>query len=319
MIPLKRAELCEWIRQEMGEPVIDALPLAAQQIDNCIDDAIDYYQLFSGAVGNEEQYVVINTAPLSILGPCEITGGPFSFCDPTIAAPFMQHKAEWQLPKSVIAVANALPGGNGAFGGLSWLTTAPSQDIIERGLNTVESLSQTMMGNFVGGGPINTSTNNYIGMFFPGTLYSGGSYGTRGGVRGDGGGMDVITMELGMEYMEMLNQRYRVQVHLEFHFATRKVRIQPPPKTAGAYIIRVWSRVAPEHLYDELFVRQYALALSMMQVGRTLQVYKGMKFIGGVEINGEFFHSEGVRMKEKLEDEMKDNKWGMPPQAFYIG
>jgi hypothetical protein len=319
MIPLKRAELSEWIRQELGEPVIDALPIAAQQVENAIDDAIDYYQTFSGGVGHEQNYVVINTSPLSVAGPCALTGGPFTFCDPTIAAPFMQHRAEYQLPKSVLAVVEALPGGNGAFGGLSWLTQAPGQDIIERGLNAAESVSNVMIGNMVGGGPINTSTNNYIGMFFPGTLYSGGNYGTRGGVRGDGGGMDVITMELGMEYMEMLNQRYRVHVNLEFHKASRKLRIQPPPKTAGSYIIQVWSRVAPEHLYDDFFVRHYSLALAMMQIGRTLQLYKGMKFVGGVELNGEFYYAEGKAEKDKLEQDLIDNKYGEPPQAFYIG
>ena len=319
MIPLKRAELSEWIRTELGEPVIDALPIATQHVENSIDDAIDYYQLFSGDVGHEENYVVINTAPVSAASICSLSGGPFAFCDPTIAAPFMQHRAEYQLPRSVIAVSEALPGSTGSFGGLTWLTQAPGQDIIERGLNAAESMSQVAMGNMVGGGPINTSTNNYIGLFFPGTLYSGGNYGTRGGVRGDGGGMDVITMELGMEYMEMLNQRYRVSVHLEFHKASRKLRIQPPPKSAGAYVIRVWSRTAPEHLYDDFFVRQYALSLAMMQIGRTLQLYKGQKFVGGVELNGDFYYNEGKTMRDDLQKDLTDNKYGDPPRAFYIG
>jgi hypothetical protein len=320
MIPYKRAELVDWIRSKLGEPVIDALPIAPKQIDDAIDDAIDYYQLFSGGVGHEENYVVINTAPVSAAGICDLSGSPFVFCDPSkIAAPFLVNKAEFQLPKSVIAVSEALPGGNGMNGGMSWLTVAPQQDIIERGLNYAESMSQTMMGAVIPGGPINTSTNNYIGLFFPGTLYSGGTYGTRGGSRSDGGGMDLITYELGMEYMEMINQRYRVSVHLEFHKASRKLRIQPPPKQAGSYIIRVWTRTAPEHLYDDLFVRQYALAISMMQIGRTLQLYKGMKFIGGVELNGEFYYQDGKELKERLEQELTDNKWGEPPTAFYIG
>jgi hypothetical protein len=218
----------------------------------------------------------------------------------------------------VIAVAETLPGGAGNIGGLSWLTNSPQTEIIERGLNAAEGMSNTMFGNTVGGGPINTSTNNYIGMFFPGTMYTGGPYGTRGGVRSNGGGMDMVTYELGMQYMEMLNKQYKVNVHIEFHAASRKIRIQPPPKSAGAYIIRVWTRVAPEHLYDDYFIRHYALALSMMQVGRTLQMYKGMKFVGGVELNGDFYYTEGKTQKEKLEEDLTNNKYGMPPQAFYL-
>jgi hypothetical protein len=322
MIPNKRSELAEWIRTKLGEPVIDALPLATKQVEDAIDDSIDYYQLFSGDVGHEENYLVVNTwnnPPMSATGMCALSGSPFTFCDPTIAAPFIQHRAEWQLPKSVIAVVEALPGGSGSIGGLTWLTTAPRQDIIERGLNAAENMSQAMWGNLGGGGPINNSTNNYTGMFFPGTLFSGGQYGTRGGVRGSGGGMDVVTMELGMQYMEMLNHRYRVSVHLEFHKASRKLRIQPPPKTMGAYVIRCWTRTAPEHLYDDYFIRHYALAVAMQQIGRTLSLYKGQKFVGGIELNGDFYYTEGTKQREGLEKDLLDNKFGDPPRAFFIG
>ena len=48
MIPQKRAELSEWIRQELGEPVFDAIPIAGVQVENAIDDALDYYQTFGG-------------------------------------------------------------------------------------------------------------------------------------------------------------------------------------------------------------------------------------------------------------------------------
>jgi len=81
----------------------------------------------------------------------------------------------------------------------------------------------------------------------------------------------------------------------------------------------VWSRTAPEHLYDDFFVRQYALALAMMQVGRTLQLYKGQKFVGGVELNGDFYYNEGKTQRDDLQKDLTDNKYGDPPRAFYIG
>lgn len=321
MIPSKKSELANWIRDSLGESVMGVMPLSPTQIEDRIDDAMDYYQMFSGGIGHEQNYCVINTStiPTSATFACALSGAPFSFCDPTIAAPIMQHRAEYQLPRNVIAVSKALPGGSGT-GGLSWLTTTPqpTTEIIERALNGAESISQTMWGSMASG-PINTSTNNYLGLWFPGTFYNGGTYGTRGGVRGDGGGMDVISYELTMEYMEMLNQRYRVQVFLEFHEATRRVRISPPPRNAGMYIIGVWTKVAPEHLYDDYFIRQYSLALCMMQVGRTMKKYKGGKFQGGMEFDGDFYYTEGKALKEDLENKLKDNYFGYPPQAFFIG
>lgn len=320
MVPSKKSELAQWIRSQMGAPVITALPLAATQIDDNIDDAIDYYQLFSGGVGHEQNYCIINAGTMNMSGgACAASGQPFSFCDPTIAAPILVNRAEWQLPKSVVGVSEALPASNGGVGNSTWLTSAPGQDIIERGLNGAEAVSENMWG-FAIGGPINTSINNATGLFFPGAFFNGGGpYGTRGGTRAAGAGPDLISYELGLEYMEMINQRYRITVHLEFHEATRKLRIQPPPRQQGAYIIGVWTRVAPEYLYDDYFIRHYALALTMMQVGRTMMVYNGGKFIGGMSFNAEFFFQEGTRQKEQLEKDLQDNKYGYPPRAFVIG
>lgn len=321
MIPNKKAELSQWILTKLGNPVIDTLPISTTQIDDLIDDAIDYYQLFAGDVGNEMNYVVINHINQAPTNICQLSGTPFSFCDQTIAEPFLKNKAEYQLPKSVLAVVNALPGSNGPFGNMNWLTSSPGQDIIERGINAAENMSDMSYGSIpMGGGKINTPINNYTGMFFPGMIYSGGgSYGSRGGARGTGGGVDMVTYELAMEFMEMLNQRYRVNIVCEFHKASKKVRIQPPPKTNGIYVLSVWSRVSPDHLYDDLFVRNYSLALAMIQLGTTMKFFKGQKFVGGVEFDADFYYSEGQRQKEKLEQEIRDNQWGAPITPFYIG
>jgi hypothetical protein len=322
MIPSKKAELANWIRSQLGEPVMDTLQLETSQLENNIDDAIDYYQLFSGGVGNEMNYCIINAGVPPVSGSvCTISGTPFSFCDPTMTAPILVNRAEWQLPRSVIAVTEALPASNGGVGGQTWLTNAPGQDIIERGINAAEAMSETMWGSVVGG-PINTSINNSTGLFFPGAYFGGGGggpYGTQGGTRAAGAGPDLISYELGLEYMEMINQRYRISVHLEFHEATRRLRIQPPPRQQGAYVIGVWTRVAPEHLYDDYFIRHYALALAMMQVGRTMKKYKGGKFQGGLEFDADFFYNEGKEDKKQLEQDLQDNKYGYPPAAFRIG
>lgn len=320
MIPSKKAELANWIRSQMGEPVMDIAELDPAQLENNIDDAIDYYQLFSGGIGHEQNYCIINagTPALSSM-VCSASGLPFSFCDPTLAAPILVNKAEWQLPRSVVAVTEALPASNGGVGTSTWLTQAPGQDIIERGLNAAEAASN-IWGSAIGG-PINSSINNSTGLFFPGAFFGGGGgpYGTQGGSRAGGAGPDLISYELGLEYMEMINQRYRISVHLEFHEATRRLRIQPPPRSQGAYIIGVWTRVAPESLYDDYFIRHYSLALTMLQVGRTMKRYKGAMFQGGVTIDADFYYSEGKEQKKALEDDLKDNKYGYPPRAFFIG
>ena len=321
MRPTNKAELAHWIRQQLGEPVISTSELDPAQLENCIEHAIDYYGEFGGGIGHEQQYCVIQTHTCQELQSkgltvTPISGTPYSFCDPTLTSSFLDYKQEYQLPKSVVAVTGVLPPSNsGNAGSINWLTyVSPGKEIIEAGMNVAESMSQ--YGTSFGGGSFNNINNT--GMFFPGMYYSGGPYGSRGGSRESGWGADIVTMELGRQYIEMINQQFRIKVTVQFLEAQRKVRISPPIG-GGTIVIGVWAKVPDASLYDNLFVKRYTLALAKMQFGGNVLKYENMKLPGGVTINGKFYYDEGKEEKKELEEDLESYKYNEPNTPFYIG
>jgi hypothetical protein len=63
MIPSNKIELADWIRRQLGEPVIDMSELDGTQLEDAIDNAVDYYQQFAGNTGNVQNYCVIQAYP----------------------------------------------------------------------------------------------------------------------------------------------------------------------------------------------------------------------------------------------------------------
>jgi len=315
-----KADLSDWIRRQLGEPVVDVI-LDASQMDDCIDEAIEYFTEHAGAHGNEEQYMaIIQTQRMN-----EVAGMPTTSEMLTASAQDVAEfifKAEYQLPRNVVAVANTtLDMGNmtPTIQG-NWVTAgggyAPNDPMLNFAFAAAETFnSPTIAG--VGSSAV------AAGLFFPGTAWSDfsgfNSYGSRGGSRSSGGGVDLITYELSMQYMEMMRQRYTIKVQTQFLEAQRKVRITPRPNCYGMILLPVWARVADEDLYDQIWIRRYAMALCKRVIGYNTHKYEGMVFPGGVTINGEKFASEGKEEIEKLEQEIADNHYGEPPQGFFVG
>jgi hypothetical protein len=288
-------------------------------MDDCIDEAIEYFTEHAGAHGNEEQYLaIIQAQRFNEIGTLPTTTEMVTASAHGVAE--ILYKAEYQLPRNVLAVGTPLGSSNMAptIQG-NWVTAgggyAPNDPMLNFAFASAETFnSPTLAG--IGGNAM------AAGLFFPGTVWSDfsgyNSYGSRGGYRPQGGGVDLVTYELGLQYMEMMKQRYTVKTMVQFLEAERKVRLSPRPSCSGMFIIPVWCRVADEHLYDQIWIRRYALALCKKVIGMNTKKYEGMTFPGGATINGDFYYTEGKEEIEKLEQEIADNKYGEPP-GFFVG
>jgi len=326
----KKSELADWIRKKLGSPII-SVPISSEQLEDSIDDAVDYATTFLGGVGNEEQFVVI--CPQYCTGavdrddpsylPTLEEGNCTNVLGATSAAPFLLYNAEYQLPRNVVAIQEVLPGTGGNTANTGCCQGAVDDDASmlaymaqAAGVGAVSSLGGGGTGSIVGGNAlfISASTPGY------GSLQGGagvGAFGTRGGSRPGGGGPDLISYMLGMQYIEMIRQMFTVKISAQFLEQTRRVRFSPRPG-AGTIILPVWARVPDKWMFENLFVRRYALALAKIQVGANLKLYGNMTLPGGVTLNAELYTSEGKEEKKELEQEVLDNKWGYPPD-FYVG
>lgn len=307
--PVNRITLVDWIYKKLGQGAVKP-PITPAQLEDAIDEAMDYFTEHAGGTGHEEQYAVIQVNSSDADGyeveePC-----PQSCFLPEISAqPFLKVKQEYQLPRCVLALGKIME---------QQCDSNSSEPILERGFRlTSAGLLATGLGGLQGAAYGSAGTALWTSSY--GMGYS--NFGSRGGegTRGAGGGADIISYELALEYLEMLRQRYTVKLDAQFLEQSRKVRLIPPPVGEGVVILPVWARVQDSDLYDNMWIKRYALALSKIYIAYNVKKYDGNMFPGGAKVDGDFYLSEGKEEIEKLEEEIGSNKYNYPAQPFWMG
>lgn len=193
-------------------------------------------------------------------------------------------KSVYDVPKDIIGIVSALPRGSGyALGGTSGFS------------DSGEALFS----------PIHVFLNN-------------GGLGLGTGGRFGGGFVDLVGLELGLEYIEMFRVMYTVSVHAQLLELRHQVKISPAPSSTGVIGLHVFRKVPDPYMYEHIWVREYVEALCLLQVGTNMSKYTGATFPGGAALNAQFYIDRGTSMKEKLEQEITDGKYAEPP-GFYWG
>lgn len=383
----KKRELNDWILRKLGKPVIDVL-IDPTQIDDCIDQACDYFGEFSGGIGNVKGILLICPELLYYDGtgkPCQPgpTGGKWrkpstpatsgtsgtsgtpgttgtSACPPcppagnTSISP-VEHNYPttdangnvcpvetnpgpgWcgdniQDPHCFTDVAETDPEAIGPY----WVEgdTQGKPDRPGRVWKTVYDVPSDIIavherltsGIFNMGG--NTEDN---ALFAPAgmLLQAGGSWGLQsaghamdnrwGYWMGSGGGfVDIVGWMMGMQYIEMFRQLFTVKMSVQLNELEHKVIVTPPPNNKGVICCEVTRKVADEHMYGHQFVREYALALALVQVGMNGSKYTNLTFPGGGAFNADVYLARGDALREKLEQQVSDGMWTAPPD-FFVG
>jgi len=328
----KKRELADWIRRRLGAPILKAVPLAPEQLDDCIDFAVEYANEFMGSVGNKEELAVVFTKPdddddASLLPTTDkryiknhdYTNNPTGMTVNVSGGrgAILTYKQEYQLPRNVLALSSVINGGGSGFGAVNSGASDDDQSIL-----SVASLNSAFGGLGLGGiggiGGGTTSMATASGLFVPATAPGFGSFGTRGGARSAGGGIDLVSFTLGMQYLQMVHQMFTVKLRMEFLAQERKVRFSPGPPENGFVIFGVWSRVEAEWMYENLWVKEYALAKAMKQIAFNGKLYGGAAFPGGVKLDFDFYNTEGDKEIERLQKDIELNKFGEPP-GFFVG
>jgi hypothetical protein len=326
-----KRELADWIRRKLGAPILKAVPLSPEQIDDCIDESCQYFGRFGGEEGNRDELCVIFTKPYDNHEPLlssadtrliknnDYLNNPTATTNVISAGvgSILVYKQEYQLPRNVIAVKDIVhSGGGNRFGGNNQGASDNDQSIMDVGV------WGSVMGGAVGGiigGIGGNSMATASGLFCPANAPGFGQFGTRGGVRAAGGGLDLISFTLGMQYLDMVHQLFTIKMRMEFLAQQRKVRFSPAPPCAGVIVIAVTAMVEDEWLYESLWVRNYALAKCKKQIAANLMLYDGASFPGGVKLNFEKYDALADKEIEELKKEIDDNHYGTPFSGFLIG
>lgn len=315
----RKQELADWIRRRLGAPILNLNLLHSTQLDDAIDEAVLYFGEHAGGIGHEQNYAFILTQPCEDYGNLfdndqntpENLGLECTWTPEMSANRIVRYRHEYQLPRSVVAIGDDLSNtiGVGGFGSAeadimryqAWQGALPG------------------VGGAVGGvaGVGGVGGAVFIGNTTPG-YGSFGNFGNAGMSQRHGGlGIDIVTYEIGLQYLEMFRQRYTIKMNAQFMEAQRKVRFSPPPKSDGVIILQVWTRVPEQWLFENLWVRRYALGLTKIQIGWNTKKYDGLAFPGGVKVNGDVYLEEGKADIERLEEEINKGKYSFPPDFFF--
>jgi hypothetical protein len=136
---------------------------------------------------------------------------------------------------------------------------------------------------------------------------------------GSGGFVDMVGLQLGLSYIEMIRKMYTVSMKVQLLELEHKCVISPAPTSKGVIALGVVRKVPDESMYNHQWVRNYSLAKTMIDIGMNSGQYANLTFPGGSSINFELFLSKGEAMVEKLEKQLLEDHLYSEPADFFIG
>jgi hypothetical protein len=127
-----------------------------------------------------------------------------------------------------------------------------------------------------------------------------------------GSGGSLVTYEMGMEYLDMAEDILGGRYVTEYNKYSRTLTLTPTPDEALIGILEVYTRYDPgtadSTIYNEIWVKEYALALTKITLGRILTKYNGVALPGGGTLNGADLLKEGLEEKKDLDDKLIKNE-----------
>ena len=134
------------------------------------------------------------------------------------------------------------------------------------------------------------------------------------------GSMDLVSWELAQEYMELLRDKFVAKFFVDFNKYKSEIKLTPNPTRDFTAILEVysrWTHNVKTDLYDELFIKNYSLALTKIVLGTIWNKYGGISLPGGGMLNGADLKNEGTQERDYWLEELSN--YESEPMGFTIG
>ena len=135
-------------------------------------------------------------------------------------------------------------------------------------------------------------------------VYSGDPMITKESLRWDysydsGNVVDLISLEVWRQNLQNIRHYYTREVLFDFNTTTHTLYLPKYPEQDFFYIVKVYASDADiEDIYNDRWIKNYAVALTKKQWATNLQKYNGAQMVGGAE-----FNHQGIM--QQAEDEIK--------------
>jgi len=136
-------------------------------------------------------------------------------------------------------------------------------------------------------------------------------------------GFDLVSWYTTKEWMKTREKMLATKRDLKFDPRTQYLEIFPQPGSSRFYgVISCWLERPLRDLIKEQWVYEYALALTMVVVGRVRGKFSGVSLLGGGTLNAGLLE-EGTAKKKELEDMLitgaSAGYGDSDPACFFIG
>jgi hypothetical protein len=125
--------------------------------------------------------------------------------------------------------------------------------------------------------------------------------------KGSSGG-SLVTYEMGMEYLDMAKDILGGDFFTQFNKYSKTLTLTPTPNENGVGICEVYTKydtgTSDSEIYDEIWIKEYALALTKMNLGHIWGKYNGTPLPGGGSLNAQSIMDAGTKEKDKLDDRL---------------
>ena len=328
-IPATKTEFGDWCKRKLGYPVID-INVDADQVDDRVDEAIQYYQMFMSG-GNRRMYLKHQVTQ------ADKDRGKTNSSE--------------TITETTNTPASTLPAGATALDTTITLADASQfpatgSVILSKGLGNTETIAYTLKtGNVLtttalaqthgAGATVALSvdnkwqmTQNYFIMpdgvesvlrILPfdnrGTLNMFDiRYQLRLNDLYDFSDVSIIYYQQVLWQLDLLDMILVGEKPIEFNVNQDRVYVSMDWDTdlsVGDFIIfEVYRRINPvefTQMYNDFWLKRYATALIKKQWGENLIKFQGVTMLGGVTMNGEVIYNEAKEEISTLEEQGRLN------------
>lgn len=280
-------DLSKRIQRQLGAPLIN-LEISDEQIYDNITDAIEY---FSKWAGYTEEYLIFDSR-------LYIRGYGIKVGDLVNKTPELGGVSPGANIDSLVEYPplSAMPSLSAAID----VDLASMRRVIDcfefskgedTGINTLFTLEQAMAQQIF--------SSYMVGNF----------------------GFDLTTWEVLKGFIETRNKTLAMTPQFRFDPRTQVLKILPEPMPTHTYlgVVGCYIERPIKDLIRERWVQKYALSLVKISISRVREKFSGTNLMGGGSINYSALLAEGLQEKEKLEQELMNEKQDQAPATFFIG
>jgi len=131
----------------------------------------------------------------------------------------------------------------------------------------------------------------------------------------------LVSWTLAQQYLETLKEVLVPRFFPEWDKYTKTLKITPKPTKnniiAMVEVYTLWDVNVQSSVFNEIWVKKYALAKTKVILGQIRSKYSGISLPGGGELNGPALVQEGTTEVERLEELILE--FESPPLGFYVG